>query len=162
MENNRLIELPLGLEGKLFRSPMPFAAFDEKNTLLEEYLAAGVTHVVMLTEPGEDLIRASRDLTRLYTQNKINPIHYPIRDFGSPDDVEQLKDKVRQVVDLVENGQTVAVHCFAGRGRTGMFLGIVAKVVLGLDGDEAIAWVRELFPAIETEEQEELVRVYKP
>lgn len=160
MEHNRFVEIPLGLAGKVFRSPMPFAAFDEGNTLLAEFERAGVTQVVMLTEPGEDLVRAGRDLSRLYSQHQISTIHYPIKDFGRPEDLDELRDQVEKVLGLVNQGEKVAVHCFAGRGRTGMFLAILTKQALGLEGDEAIRWVRQYFPAIETHEQEELVRAY--
>ncbi len=160
MEHNRFVEIPLGLTGKLYRSPMPFASFDQDHTLLNEYQSAGVTQVVMLTEPGEDLIRAGRDLTRLYSQHQIKTIHYPIKDFGSPEDLDELRTRISDVLALVSTGEKVAIHCYAGRGRTGLFIAILAKAALGLKGEEAIRWVRQYFPAIETKEQEDLVREY--
>ena len=39
-----------------------------------------------------------------------------------------------------------------------MFLALLARKTLGIGGQEAIDWVRQFFPAIETRAQEKLVR----
>ena len=47
-------------------------------------------------------------------------------------------------------------------GRTGMFAACLAREVLGLSGDEAIAWIRRLVPgAVETRGQEDLIKTYR-
>ena len=39
-----------------------------------------------------------------------------------------------------------------------MVIALLARKALGMDGQEAIDWVRQYFPAIETDAQENLVR----
>ncbi len=162
LETNNLVPIPLGLAGELYRSPMPFAAFDLGMTTLEEYLEAGVDTVVMLIEQGEDLLRSGRDLTATYSKSGIDTIHFPIYDFETPEDRTGFSSVLDQVIGLVKEGKHVAVHCFAGRGRTGMFIALVGRKVLGLEGQEAIDWVRGIFPGIETSSQEQLIRDFDP
>jgi len=158
MDEKNLVSIPLGLKGRVYRSPMPFAAFDYGKTTLSEYLDAGIDTVIMLTESGEDLLRAGRDLTQTYSSHQIETIHFPITDFDTPDNHQSLLNTVDNVLNRAGQGENIAIHCFAGRGRTGMFIALLARKALGLEGQEAIEWVRNYFPAIETKEQEQLVR----
>jgi len=155
MENLTLI--PFDLLGKIHRSPMPFAAFDVDYSTLDEYIQAGIDTVVMLIEPGEDLRRANMDLRRVYAENEISVLHYPIVDFDTPEDHNGLMDLLQQVIERAKQGENIAIHCFAGRGRTGMFIALLSRILLKLDGWKAIDWVRQYFPAIETMEQEQVV-----
>lgn len=158
MDEKNLVPIPLGLKGCVYRSPMPFAAFDYGKTTLSEFLEAEIDTVVMLTETGEDLLRAGRDLARTYASHQIETVHFPIIDFDTPDDHHSLLDTLEDILLRAKQGENIAIHCFAGRGRTGMFIALLARKALGLDGQEAIDWVRTYFPAIETKEQEQLVR----
>lgn len=158
MNGKNLVPIPLGLRGQVYRSPMPFAAFDDGKTTFSEYLDAKINTVVMLTEDGEDLRRAGKDLAQTYADHQIETVHFPITDFDTPEDHSSLLDKLDEVLQRAEQGENIAVHCFAGRGRTGLFIALLARKALNMAGQEAIDWVRGYFPAIETEEQEELIR----
>jgi len=148
--------------GMVYRSPMPFSYFDHQATALEEFRQAGVDTVVMLIADGEDRERSGLDLKKLYAENNMAVIHYPIVDFAIPGDQTEMQAVISQVGQLVQQGSHVAVHCFAGQGRTGMFIALLGRQLLGLEGDEAIAWVRNHFKAIETKAQEQVVRDYQP
>lgn len=158
MDSTNLVEVPLNLSGKLYRSPMPFARFDLGGTTFQEYLDAGISTVVMLVEEGEDIYYAGKNLLEEYTQHDIDVIHYPIRDFDTPEDHTGLQSVLRSVTMLCHSGEKVAVHCLAGRGRTGMFIALMARKTLGLEGQQAIDYVRQYFKAIETDAQEQLIR----
>ena len=158
MPFQNLVHIPLELLGKIYRSPMPFAAFDIEHSTLEEYKQAGVSSVVMLTEQGEDLFRAGRDLTQVYADEQIETIHFPIMDFDTPDEPVRMLALLDEIISRAEQGENIAIHCFAGRGRTGMLIALLARKALGMEGQEAIDWLRQYFPAIETDAQENLVR----
>jgi protein-tyrosine phosphatase len=152
-----LVPIPFDLPGQLFRSPMPFGTFDEGLTTLDEFIQNDIDTIVMLTTPGEDLLRSGRDLAEFYKQQGWQVIHFPIMDFDVPLDKAGLDKTLEEVITQVKDGKKVAVHCFAGRGRTGLFIALLARRVLGMGGEEAIAWLRLYFPAIETPEQAHVV-----
>lgn len=153
-----LVELPFGLAGRIFRSPMPFSLYDVQGTLWEEYQIQGVDMVVVLTEPQEFLVNANRDLVTFYEESGLDVIHFPIRDFHTPVDLVVFEDVLQAVEEYAQEGWTIAVHCLAGIGRTGILMACLARRILGFSGPDAIAWVREYVPgALENPAQEKFV-----
>jgi len=153
-----LTELPFGLAGKIYRSPMPFSpAFDPAHEVLEAYIRAGVDTVVMLT-PDEDVEAITqRNLRHIYQQMGVDVIYVPVPDFSIPK-VGQFEGAVPQVLAAAHAGKTIAIHCHAGFGRTGTFAACLAKVIHQISGEEAVAWVRQFVPhAVETAEQFQFV-----
>ena len=156
-----LIELPLHLPGRLYRSPMPFSTFDAGGRALDLFKLNEVSLVVLLAELDECLRHARCDLMEIYRGEGWEVIHLPIRDFTAGNG-EPIQPYVRRVLDQLRAGRHVVIHCHAGLGRTGMFAACLAGEALGLGGDEAIAWIRGLVPgAVESRGQEELIRSYR-
>src|SRR4051812_4528761 len=112
----------------------------------------GVDILVTLTE--EPLPRTWVDGAGLLS------VHVPVPDMDVPT-VEQIE----QVMTVIEKAKTgsmgVAVHCLAGRGRTGTILAAYF-VHRGLSARDAIKKVRELRPgSIEVTEQEDAIRAFE-
>ena len=153
--------MPFGLPGKIYRSPMPFRKADQDGKLFEQYQAAGIQVVVVLADAEECLRKTGRDLVRFYTEQKLYVIHCPIPDFHAPASAEILSPAVDSVLTLARQGKNVVAHCYAGFGRTGLFMGCLARRALGLGGEEAVAWVRAAVPtALENDEQVAFVHQY--
>lgn len=153
-----LTELPLGLPGRVFRCAMPFSGYDPRGRALGEFHRQGVRTVVMLAETEECLRYAERDLAVVYRDEGFEVIHFPIRDLGVAGD-EPFRDLVESVLARLRSGGSVAIHCYAGKGRAGTLAACLAGVVLGLQGDAAISWVRRHVPgAVETTAQVELIK----
>ena len=152
-----LTELPLGLLGKIYRSPMPFGPFDSGGIIFPAYKANNVSVVVVLAEEDECLQKAKRNLRTFYTQEGLEVIHSPIRDFSVPS-LTDLQTGLNQTISHAKDGRNVAIHCSAGIGRTGLFAALLARALLGLTGEEAIRWVRRYIEgAVETTEQRQFV-----
>lgn len=152
-----LIELPFNLPGRIFRSPMPFGRYDPDAQVFEQYRQNGVQVVVLLAEREECLQKAGRDLPAFYAEHGLEVLHLSIPDFGVPAP-DALNQTIETVIALAQAGKTIVAHCYAGFGRTGMFLACLARRVLGLTGEEAIQWVRSHVPtSIEMPEQIEVV-----
>ncbi len=84
----------------------------------------------------------------------------PIKDAKIPDSAFEQAWKVagQQLISLLNNGQSIVVHCLGGLGRSGT---IAARLLveLGIEPGEAIDRVRQTRPgAIETKVQEQYIR----
>ncbi len=85
--------------------------------------------------------------------------HVPLIDFGTPS-MEDLRRAVDWIDEQVEAERAVAVHCFAGQGRTGTVLA-AWLVAQGNSADEAIEHVRSRRPgSIETRGQIAAIRQF--
>lgn len=83
--------------------------------------------------------------------------HYSVEDAPT---IAQIEQAIAAIDRFIAHGQPVAVHCDAGRGRTGCILACYL-VSRGMEAVEAIATVRSRRPgSIELPEQEEIVTLY--
>ena len=154
--------LPFNQPGKVYRSVMPGSfLFDPTDQVMSLYQQAGIQSVVVLN-PKEDLEKFTQeDLLLRYRSVGINIIHAPVADFSAPAHGAWNKD-LAYVENLIRSGETIAIHCHAGIGRTGMFVACLAQDLLGLSPQESIEWVRQHIPtAIETDYQKQFVLRYR-
>ncbi len=87
----------------------------------------------------------------------IDVLHIPVDDFSAPS-VDVLHDIVKWIIDRVEKGLKVLVHCRGGKGRSGVVVAAYLMYRYCIDPDEAIEIVRNLAGnAIEAEKQIETV-----
>lgn len=155
-----LVELPFSFSGKIFRSPMPFSRYADSD-LWMAYQENAVDMVVVLAEQAEYLVNTGRDLPAFYHDQGLEPLHLPVPDFGIPPEKGAWEDGLGRAAQTARDGKNVAIHCLAGRGRTGIFLACLAKTELGLNGEQAIRWVRNSLPdALENGDQERFVLEY--
>jgi protein-tyrosine phosphatase len=154
----QITEIPLGLPGKVFRSPMPFSRYDRVGKIWTLYEKHGIEIVVILAESEEYLIHSGKDLSIFYQTNGLQVFHYPIEDFNVPDNKTGFDRVIRKVIRRSKDGSNIVVHCLAGYGRTGVFLACLAKCYYGMTGDESIKWIRRYIPnALENSRQEKFV-----
>jgi protein-tyrosine phosphatase len=141
---------------------LPFSPlFDPQGIFLDAFLAAGVDAVVMLT-PAEEVERLTGlNLRARYQELGFDVIYAPVIDFSIPE-VGAFQEPIEETLRAAKAGETIVIHCHAGLGRTGMFAACLAKVVFGLNGRGAAAWVRQYIPrAIETPDQKRFVDGFK-
>ena len=154
MTPEQITRLPYRLEGEIYRSPLPYSPlFDPEGELLDIFKRAGIDVVVMLTTKEEVLEVTGQDLMKEYITQGFDVIHAPVEDFSIPAP-DAFQEPIRATIRAAKSGQIVVIHCHAGIGRTGMFAACLAKAVLGLSGEEAVAWVRQFVPeAVQTAQQ---------
>ena len=153
-----LTRLPYKLPGRIYRSPMPFSPlFDPHGRVLDAYLDAGINTIVMLTPINEVVELTGINLFYRYQQLGFDVIHVPVEDFSVPED-GAFQKPIHETLQAANAGKTIVIHCHAGLGRSGMFAACLAKVVFGLDGEQASRWVRGHIPrAVETREQHDFI-----
>lgn len=152
-----LTELPFGLPGRVFRSPMPFGPFDPRQSVLDRYREETISTVVVLASDEECLRHSGRNLRDFYEAEGMHVIYAPTPDFGVPSQ-QVMEAAAGEALECARSGRSLAIHCLAGKGRTGLFTACLGKRALGLDGQRAIGWARQYIRgAIETQEQEQWV-----
>lgn len=157
-----LTNLPYGLPGTIYRSPMPLSPlFDPRGRVLDAYLGVGVDTVVMLTPLGEVEELTGINLYDRYQQLGFDVIHAPVEDFSIPPD-GAFHEPIQKTIRAANAGRTIVIHCHAGLGRSGMFAACLAKVVFDMDAEEASQWVRQYIPnAVETWEQHDFIKNFE-
>lgn len=116
---------------------------------------AGIDMVVSLLEPEEEAQLVLEGEAAAAAASGIDFRPFPIPDRGVPASRESVAELANDVVDALDIGKNVAVHCRQGIGRSGM---IVAGVIVaaGQDLTTALKTIRESrgLEVPETEEQQ--------
>lgn len=155
---NVLTELPYGLAGRIYSSPLPFSPlFDPQWEVLDAYHKLGVDMIVMLTLKEEAHRLTGVDLLARYHELGFDVIYSPVQDFSIPEK-GAFQHPIQKTLQAAKSGGTIAIHCHAGIGRTGTFASCLAKVVFDISGEEAVSWVRQYIPhAVENTRQYQFV-----
>jgi protein-tyrosine phosphatase len=154
-------QIPLGIKGQLFVSPMPFGPYDTGNGLLKLYKKHHIEFVVVLVTDSELEKKVRRDLLEIYRKNNIQVIRLPIADYTSPD-LHQVSKTVDIVSGYLQAGAHVAVHCNAGVGRTGVMACCIVRDIMKTPAEDTIAYVRQYMHTNMTDEQIRLVKRFHP
>ncbi len=134
------------LSGKLAKSSAPDC------TDLLQWKAEGITSVVNLLEMSFKAIAEDERNAGLRV------LHSPVKDFNAPD-IVQLNEIVDWINTEIDSGGKVAVHCYAGIGRTSTVL-ISCLVKSGMDLLSASKKVLTVGSNPQIVEQEKIVDEY--
>ncbi len=158
---NILIELPYGLAGTIYTSPLPFSPlFDPHGEVLTAYINSGVDTVVMLTSEEEVRRLTGLALPQRYQELGFDLIHATVVDFSVPEK-GAFQQPIQKTLQRAIAGGTIVIHCHAGIGRTGTFASCLAKVVFNMNGEQAVSWVRQYIPhAVENAQQYQFVQEF--
>ncbi|MDH4608673.1 cyclin-dependent kinase inhibitor 3 family protein [Pseudomonas sp. BN102] len=135
------------LQGKLIFTPCP----GTKDTSLDEALVtlqqAGASAVITLMPPIELAANGVEAIAQHCQQLGLDWFHLPVADEQVPleDFAQAWSQSKQQIINLLESGKHLAIHCKGGSGRTGL---IAARILIeaGVPWADAIAQVQALRP----------------
>jgi protein-tyrosine phosphatase len=138
----RPVFLPPGVPGSLWLGAMPgrFGAWSEFEARARQ---ASLRLVVCLT-PLEEVKELSPSYRNAIAQGTLPFawLHLPMPNYGVPEDAGAFRRDVGKIVQALERGDSVMLHCAAGIGRTGSSAACVLKA-LGLPTEQALQRVRD-------------------
>jgi protein-tyrosine phosphatase len=154
-ESRNFVRIPIQSKGRLYVSPMPYGPYDKFNEVINSYKRYKVHNVVILVTEEEHRKKAKRDIFSVYQKMGVHAIHFPFKDLLSPlfDDVCKL---MQQVLPILKQ-ESLAVHCNAGVGRTGLIASCIVAAVDNISGDDAIRHVKSFMQTDLTDEQQRFV-----
>jgi protein-tyrosine phosphatase len=151
------VEIPLPTPGKLFVSPMPFGPYDPHHNVFKDLQTHKVTTVLSMVTDEEVAKKCKkRNLFHFYEQNGMNNLRIPFQDLSAPP-LESVSETVPLLVKELKDGNNCSIHCNAGVGRTGILAACISSYVLHIDGDKAIAHIREQMMVNLTDEQKRII-----
>lgn len=118
---------------------MPCPSEDRLAAAIEDYVDLGIDTVVSLLPETEMAELGVKDEPQLCATHGLRFVTLPIVDFGLPEKAAFIV-LVQKIRVLVHAGQSVAVHCRAGIGRSGMTT-VGSLIALGWDTTDAFAQV---------------------
>lgn len=128
-------------------TPCPGTTQVELKPSLEQLAAAGATAVLTLMESDEMERNHVTDLPNFCTALNLQWFHLPIEDDHAPEEefAAAWEAAGQKIHALVDDGETIAIHCKGGSGRTGL---VAAQILLerGMPLDTVIEKIRALRP----------------
>jgi protein-tyrosine phosphatase len=134
--------IDLGLKGKVWFG----SSYDTIEKMNKTFCYLKQNNVSVIWNLLED------DTIALSEARHFRTIHSPIVDFSIPEDQNLFVQDVLNIIQLLNNGNNIYIHCFAGHGRTGMAI-LSLMVLLGQDPKTSLNIVYEKVHGPETEDQ---------
>lgn len=149
-----------------------FVPYRASATLLATAMSPppSIEEIAALRTPDLDRFLPPRRRPAAWQQRKrieLDFVHSPIVDLGVPD-ADKLRLLLADMAQRLENGETLYVHCWGGRGRAGTVGACLLAQLYGMSADEALERVQRSFDtrkdggrrSPETDEQHEFVRQF--
>lgn len=130
---------------------------DEMRSLRQE----GVDVLVSLLAPDEAMMLGLSDEAKQCAAAGMRFVSYPIQDHSVPGDAASVRDLAAKLGAELETGRAVAIHCFAGIGRSSLIAACVLAVQ-GLSAEQAFEVISEArgFAVPDTDEQRRWVEEF--
>jgi len=143
--------LTLDNGAKLIFTPCPGTKDETLAASVATLKAAGTKMLITLMFDDEIVRNDAEDLPAACATQAISWVQLPIADDAAPGAefeanwlANWLANKA-QIIEVINNQGTIAVHCKGGSGRTGLVIGLILAS-LGWPKDKAVTAVQSLRP----------------
>lgn len=141
-----LLSIP-GIKGKLIFTPCPGTKDSSLVDALATLKQAGASAVISLMPVSELAANGAEDIGKQCQVQDMAWFHLPVADEQVPleDFGQGWKASKQSILERLNAGQDIAIHCKGGSGRTGL---IAARIMIeaGIPRADAIALVQTLRP----------------
>lgn len=134
----RLYWIDQPFEGRLAISARP-VGWEYAAESAAGWRTSGLDVIVSMLEPDEAAELGLDQEAPICRAAGIHFINCPVPDHGTPEDEDMVLAAVNEALGALEQGKRVAAHCFAGIGRSPLFVACVL-VRHGVPAD--VAWTR--------------------
>ncbi len=138
LEGPKLYWVDQPFEGRLAVSARP-GGWEEMSESAAGWRTSGLDVIVSMLERDEADDLGLTEQAEICRAAGIHYINCPVPDHGTPEDEEAVLAAVDQALGHLNQGKRVAAHCFAGIGRSPLFVACVL-VRHGVPVD--VAWNR--------------------
>jgi protein-tyrosine phosphatase len=145
--------IPGKLAGSAIPAGLDFGSTDYTLSDLTELYSVGIRCIVSLLE-------IPAYFGTLCKQEGISWISYPINDFNVPHDMDTFDKLICSTIENINTELPICAHCYAGIGRTGLFLACTVGKYYSIDGSAAIEMIHENRPAFDTKKQTDFVHKF--
>ncbi|WP_440877364.1 phosphatase domain-containing protein [Thalassotalea sp. PLHSN55] len=128
-------------------TPCPGTKGVDLTTSVEQLKAAGARAIVTLMYEAEMKKNAANALPNICNEQGVKWFQLPILDDDAPNEdfAAALKSHLEDLLAILRDQGTIAVHCKGGSGRTGLVIGIL-MYELGYSKAEIIKQVQKIRP----------------
>ena len=152
----RRVDLPAGIPGKLLLHSMP-GRYEAIERVWHQVRSEEVGAIVCLAELEEIRVKSSKYADALETGNvPCSVLPFEIPEGGAPQDRDAFWTLTVDVVDRLQRGGVVLIHCAGGVGHTAM-LAMSVLLALGQSMSEARSVVSRAGSTLETIPQGDVV-----
>lgn len=119
--------LKLTNDAKLIFTPCPGTRDTTLESAVKTLADAGATALVSAMPMDELTKNHVETLPQVCSAHDIKWVHLPVEDDKSPEQAftEQLIQHRDELLDLINNKATIAIHCKGGSGRTGLIAAVL-------------------------------------
>ena len=129
-----VFEIPTALAGRLYAMPCPAPRrLSETFATLSDQ---GVTTVLSMLPSEEADALGVGEAPAICASLGIAHRSFPIRDFGLPQ-AGSFHELIEELLTMLKDGESIAVHCRAGIGRTGLAV-VAVLIASGMAAEQAL------------------------
>ncbi|KMT66998.1 dual specificity protein phosphatase family protein [Catenovulum maritimum] len=139
--------LPLDNGAKLIFTPCPGTKEASLTESIEALKQAGTNMLLTLMFDEEMAKNKATSLPQECEKQNIEWLQLPILDDAAPNQAfeDSWLAQKQNILAVINNQGTIAVHCKGGSGRTGLVIGLIL-LALGYTGEQAINSVQKIRP----------------
>ncbi|MGS2719745.1 phosphatase domain-containing protein [Paraglaciecola aestuariivivens] len=147
MQSHPYDKLTLNNGASFIFTPCPGTKDVDLTTSLKQLKAAGAQAIVTLMYDAEMKKNQAEALPQVCEAQSIKWFQLPILDDDAPNEdfATAFKSHLNDILAILRNQGTIAVHCKGGSGRTGLVIGVL-MYELGYDKSEIINQVQKVRP----------------